>query len=414
MPALITSEQDSTITTSPLPFSSRTSNLLKDDEFGVIVQGIKDVNNLSKRELSMIQELLYKHNLVLFEDVELTPEGMYALTLSFDPSCVGEYGHGKNGRPDNKSILHPDLRTIPRVPAVQLIGNGMVDDEKITQGLDTPVRLKHPSFETFHKQTPLAKETSESGCTRFYRWHIDAALYEREPPMVTTLASKITPNGVRQVLKYDDESGDELEVPQGATAFVSTRVMFEILPRELKSLATRMKVRYAPHPYVFMGSAKAKPTGLGMESEGTEMSLEELPEWRDEHVKTYPVLWKNPQTGGLHFQVHPSGVHSLIIEPVPEGVERRSDMLWPDGATLTDLKQVRELLYEMQRPGIDPSLVYVHDWKPNQLVLFNNRGTLHSVTGSFAPDQVRAFWQCNLAASTAPIGPSADDVAQWA
>ncbi|KAK4050130.1 hypothetical protein OIV83_003701 [Microbotryomycetes sp. JL201] len=407
MPALTI--PDRLLSTSPLPLSARASSKLKDDEFGVIVHGINDINNLTKHELSLIQQLLYKHNLVLFEDVNLSPEGMYALTLSFDPDCAGEYGHGKNGRPDDKSILHPDLRTLPRVPAVQLIGNGLVGDHAITQGLPTPVRLKHPSFETFHKESTTAQH-----CTRFYRWHIDAALYEREPPLVTTLASKLTPNGITQTLKYDDGTGDELEVPQGGTAFVSTRIMFQLLPDELKSLAVRMKVRYAPHPYVFMGSAKAKPTGLGMESDGTELSMSELPDWSEEHVKTYPVLWKNPQTGGLHFQVHPSGVHSLLVEPVPEGVERRASTLWPDGVHLTDLKQVRELLYKMQRPGIDPALVYVHEWKPNQLVLFNNRGTLHSVTGSFTPDQVRAFWQCNLAASTPPSGPSAEDVARFA
>ncbi|KAK4048613.1 hypothetical protein OIO90_005783 [Microbotryomycetes sp. JL221] len=413
MPALLINEPQPgasvKLSTRPLPFGSNSSPLLKHDNFGVIVEGINDINNLTVAELSKIQDLLYKHNVVLFEDVELTPQGMYELTLSFDPACAGEYGHGKKGRPDAKSVLHPDLRTLPHTPAVQLIGNGLVSDEEITQGLPTPVKLRHPSFETFHKKT-----TTEEGCTRFYRWHIDAALYEREPPKVTTLCSKITPQGVRQTLKYDDCTGDELEVPLGSTAFVSTRVMFDLLDSELKSLAVRSKVRYAPHPYVWMSSAKARPTGLGMESDGTEVARTDLPQWKQEFVKTYPVLWRNPVTNGLHFQVHPSGVESLIVDPVPQGVERRPGMLYPDGAHLTDLKQVRELLYSMQRPGIDPALVYAHDWKPNQLVLFNNRGTLHSVTGSFQPETVRAFWQCNLAASEPPAGPSETDLAQYA
>ena len=38
---------------------------------------------------------------------------------------------------------------------------------------------------------------------------------------------------------------------------------------------------------------------------------------------------------------------------------------------------------------------------------------LHSITGSFAQDELRCFWQCNLAASEGPVGPSADDVRQY-
>lgn len=38
-------------------------------------------------------------------------------------------------------------------------------------------------------------------------------------------------------------------------------------------------------------------------------------------------------------------------------------------------------------------LVYPHDWEENDLVLFHNRGLLHSVVGAFKPDQVRMFHQ---------------------
>jgi len=44
----------------------------------------------------------------------------------FDPSSES-YGHGNNKTGETKSsILHPDLKTIPSVPQVQLIGNGTV------------------------------------------------------------------------------------------------------------------------------------------------------------------------------------------------------------------------------------------------------------------------------------------------
>lgn len=47
-------------------------------------------------------------------------------------------------------------------------------------------------------------------------------------------------------------------------------------------------------------------------------------------------------------------------------------------------------------------------------MLFHNRGVLHSVVGAFTKDQVRAFHQCNLAASDDPVGPSEEDVKKWA
>ena len=60
-------------------------------------------------------------------------------------------------------------------------------------------------------------------------------------------------------------------------------------------------------------------------------------------------------TKELHFQVHPCGVSELLIDPLPAGADREG-ALYPDGAHLTDLATVRELLYKMQRPAIAPSV----------------------------------------------------------
>jgi hypothetical protein len=149
--------------------------------------------------------------------------------------------------------------------------------------------LKHPSHTTFHK-TRVSPEDEAKGITRFYRWHIDAALYDLSPPKVTTLYGISVPKGPKQTCRYDDGTGDELPVPLGTTAFVSGRTMFDILPAELKSLAVRSRVKYAPHPYVWMAPAHAMPTGLGIESEGLELPFEELPPWEEERRKVFPVV----------------------------------------------------------------------------------------------------------------------------
>lgn len=266
--------------------------------------------------------------------------------------------------------------------------------------------------------------------TRFYRWHIDAALYKLSPPKVTTLYAVKVPEGEQQTLRYDDGSGDEIKLPRGSTVCeyipqlhwavvqADTPVAcgentFNILPPPLKSLAVRTKVRYAPHPYVWMAGAKAQSTGLGLESDGTEIPLSELPDWTEDNVKVLPMLWKNPVTGRLALQVHPCAAMALEIAPLPEGAEREG-ALFPDGGKVTDLKEVRELLKTIQRPGIDPKFVFCADWREGDLVLFHNRGLLHSVTGALRDDELRMFHQCNLAASSDPVGPTEEDVKQYA
>lgn len=388
----------------PLPPSADASKFA---DFGREIKGV-DPGSLTPEQFKEIELLLYKHSALLFRDVSLSPEQQYKLTKAFDPASES-YGHGNNKTESTKkSILHPDLKTIPRQPQVQLIGNGIVYDH---EGL-AEAKLKHPSHTTFHK-TRVSPEEEDKGVTRFYRWHIDAALYDLSPPKVTTLYSIKVPQGPKQKCRYDDGTGDELEVPPGTTAFVSGKTMFDILPAELKSLAVRSKVKYAPHPYVWMAPAHALSTGLGIESEGLELPLEELPPWEESRIKTLPVLWKNPVTSGLHFEVHPCGAQELLVDPLPEGAKREG-ALYPDGAHITDLKTVRDLLYKMQRPGIAPPLVYPQDWHERDLVIFHNRGVLHSVVGAFKPNQVRAFHQCNLAASEDPAGPNAEDVRKWA
>lgn len=63
-------------------------------------------------------------------------------------------------------------------------------------------------------------------------------------------------------------------------------------------------------------------------------------------------------TGGLHFQVHPCGVCELFVDPLPAGA-KRDGALYPDGAHITDLGAVRDLLYKMQRPAIAPNVSHV-------------------------------------------------------
>ncbi|GLD82991.1 taurine catabolism dioxygenase [Collybia sordida] len=375
-------------------------------EFGREVKRLNPAT-LTQGEFEEVLEALYKYSILLFRNVSLTPEEQHDLTKAFDPASNG-YAHRNEPGNTSKAIDIFGLKTIPRIPTVQLIGNGTVFNH---EGIEK-VELKHPSHTKFHK-TPVSAIDEAKGITRFCRWHMDAALYDLSPPKVTSLYGLVVPQGEPQVVRYDDGTGDELPVSLGTTAFVSGHVMFNILPPHFKSLAVRSRVKYAPHMFVWMSPAHITSTGLGIESEGLEMPLDELPEWEDAKCKTLPVLWKNEATGKLHFQVHPCGVTELLVDPLPAGANREG-ALYPDGTHLTDLREVREVLYKMQRPAIAPKHAYPHDWRENDLILFHNRGVMHSVVGALTKDQIRVFHQCNFSGSDDPLGPSTTDVKNWA
>jgi alpha-ketoglutarate-dependent taurine dioxygenase len=355
---------------------------------GAVIDNI-DLNHLSDADFTALRDALYTYNVVCVKSQsKVTPKAQAELTRRFDPQAMS-YGHGKT-IDAKRSILHPDLKTVPHQPEVQVIGNGFVPEY---EGLKN-VTLKHPHHRTFHKT--VIPDEKDLDYTRFYRWHIDAALYgELNPPMVTSLLAVKVPAGRIQTLLYDDGSDDTLQVPLGTTAFVSGYKMFDLLSPEQKEFVLTSKVEYAPHPYVWISTAKSRPDGLGLVSEGKEVSLQDLPPI--EHasdIQILPMVWRNPVTGKFALQIHPSVVRKIHLR---------------DGQVIDDLAKVREMVHDLQRPGIAPELVYAHDWEEGDFVLFNNHGVLHSVVGAFDKDEVRLFRQCNLAASRRPFGP--EDVA---
>lgn len=359
----------------PVPASSEVN-------FGVEVFNA-DLENLSDSNFEVLRNTLYNQHVVVVKNQHgLSPKAQYALTKRFDLKAE-TYGHGKT-LDAKRSVLHPDLKTIPHQTQVQVIGNGFYEEY---EGLKN-ITLKHPHHSTFHKTKVPAEEDLDF--TRFYRWHIDAALYALNPPKVTSLMAVKVPKGRRQTLRYDDESGDSMDVPLGTTAFISGQRMYDLLSEEDKKFVRETRVEYAPHPYIWMSPARSRSSGLGMVSDGLELPLSDLPPVNEKDIKILPMCWKNPVTGNLAVQIHPSAAKALHLA---------------DGTVLTDLKEVREIIYRIQRPAIASQFVYPHDWEEGDCVLFNNQGVLHSVVGAFSPEEKRLFRQCNMASSEGVMGP---------
>jgi alpha-ketoglutarate-dependent taurine dioxygenase len=318
---------------------------------------------------------------VIKDQKKLSPQAQYSLTRRFDPG-TDIYSHGKSI--DKRSVLHADLKTIPYQPQVQVIGHGRVESY---EGLEN-IQLKHPHHKTFHKH-PVSPE-DDADYTHFYRWHVDSAMYDLDPPLVTSLLAVQVPGGRRQTCRYDDGSGAELEVPLGTTAFFSGYRLYELLSDEEKDFVRTSRVEYAAHPYIWMSKSKSRSNGLGLFSDDLELSEDLLPPVDSAKVKIYPMAWKNPVTGKLAMMVYPTPIRRIHLKT---------------GEVIDDLSEVRELIYKLQRRGIDPAMVYPHDWREGDLVLFNNHGVMHSIVGSFGESETRIFRQCNMAGSRPPQGP---------
>lgn len=352
-------------------------------DFGVEV-GYLDLDpaRLDQATFAELEHAVLTHAVVVVRGQEgLSPRAQFELTRRFDPK-VTSYGHGN--RPDimKQSVLVQDLVSIPDWPQVKLLGHGRVTNH---EGLPA-VELHHPSHRAFHLD-PLTDAEEARGFTRFYRWHIDAALYELHPPKVTTLLALKVPEARQQTVLYDDGTGDILDVTLGTTAFVSGAAAYARLSPAERAWVDVTQVRYAPHPYVWMRNARARSNGLGLVSEGRELAPSELPPWEESKRTTLPLVWKNPLTGQRALQVHAYCVEDLIIDGQPVG----------------DLAKCRRLLYELMRPAIAPARVYAHPWRDGDLVIFHNRAVWHSVVGSLGPTDLRIYHQCNLAASEPPL-----------
>ena len=92
-------------------------------------------------------------------------------------------------------------------------------------------------------------------------------MYDLSPPKVTTLLGIRIPPTEYQKVVYEDD-GSELKLARGATCFFSGAQAFKNLSEEDKEFALNTTVEYAPHPYIFISSAKATWDGLTMVSEG--------------------------------------------------------------------------------------------------------------------------------------------------
>jgi xanthine dioxygenase len=101
------------------------------------------------------------------------------------------------------------------------------------------------------------------------------------------------------MLRYDDGSGEELDVPVGTTPFVSGYRMYDLPSDSQKEFARTSRIGYGPHPSVWMSPAKSRSDGLGMISDGLELPLENLPPIDESKIQILPCAGRIRSREGM-------------------------------------------------------------------------------------------------------------------
>ena len=105
------------------------------------------------------------------------------------------------------------------------------------------------------------------------------------------------------------------------------------------------------------------------------------------------MVWKNIETGRPHLQILGCCVYALKTTNPQTG----------EVTTIDDLDEVRRICHGLQKKVYEPENIYAHDWQEGDLVMFHNRGVMHSISGQLAGlDAKRLLWQCNMASGASP------------
>ncbi|PWY82024.1 alpha-ketoglutarate dependent xanthine dioxygenase [Aspergillus heteromorphus CBS 117.55] len=352
-----------------------------------------DLDRLTETDKESLRQALFENQVVVIKNQKgIDPTVLPQLARVFDSTASNIHSAGEKAVSDPKNILSAyKAGRIPRAPQVGIIGSGKFQDY---EGLDE-LEVIHLDHTMFH-ETPLGPEELSQGYTRPYRWHMDTPFYERLPGEVTILHSVRVPNLPDQKLQFPE--GKHKEVAAGATAFFSGARAFSLLTPEEREFALNTTVTYAPQAYEFIRHCKGSDDGLTVPCWGREVPVDRLSAWTWENVAEHPMVWRSPMNPDRPFlQVHGCCVFKLTTRDPQTG----------STTVIDDVEEVRKIVYNMQKKIYAPENIYAHRWEEGDVVIFHNRGVMHSITGQLSQyredeDKKRILWQCTMTSKTPP------------
>ncbi|KAL2829443.1 hypothetical protein BDW59DRAFT_178416 [Aspergillus cavernicola] len=382
-------DETSTFTVTPLE--------RKPDErynFGATVTGI-DLNAISYEDVDRLKAAVWRHKVIVVKDQQnLDPKKQWDLVTMLDPNATDGHSHGNLSAFRAKGGVLAQGREVVGIPGaenVRLVGKGFqgedhfgIKNKTIERGLSNDFHAVPPQIHDF-----------ESGITRFQRWHIDAPLYGKDPAWFTTLRCVKLPKGPDLTIEWADGSGFSMKTPPGRTAFFSTSQLYSLLSAEEKALVDHSWVEYSPYPYKWIERCKGNSNGLGLAEGGERLTMEELGEYDQASVKTYPMVWVNPLTGEKAFQVHGICAKKLYLRSSLEEEPR----------IVEDVSEVRKFILGIQNRILKPEYILLAPAEEGDIVIWDNYGLFHSAVDYPIKLGPRSMHQANIGASIGPRGP---------
>lgn len=238
------------------------------------------------------------------------------------------------------------------------MGNGYQGEDH--HGLKD-LTLSAISHVDFHAE-PLAQEDVANGQTRFNTFHFDGKVYGSHPSRVTTFRCVKSPKGPDVTVRWDDGSGHTLRCAPGSTAFISTAQLYNLLTDEEKKIADNSYWQPAPHPFAWYGTRKMRSSGLGLTPGGEPVPLDQLPEWSEDKIYKYPMVWLNPVTSEKCLQMMPEIIHKVFFKDSPDANEK----------VVEDSEEIRLWLNDIYDRIIKPEYVNIPVCKEGDMVVWNN------------------------------------------
>jgi taurine dioxygenase len=183
-------------------------------------------------------------------------------------------------------------------------------------------------------------------------WHTDGA-FEAEPHIYSALNAQEIPH---------DENGK----PLGGTMFVSTIHAFDTLDEETKN---RLRGRRGFHSLIVQYEKK-KHTGKGPHVPLTDEQKARNPD------RYHPLVWPHPRTGRECLYVN---------EGTTFGIEGMPD------------EEALPLIARLCEHIVRPEVVYHHQWKVGDLLIWDNYSTQHKVNFDYGPTRRRKMHRLTIA-----------------
>lgn len=175
-------------------------------------------------------------------------------------------------------------------------------------------------------------------------WHVDGSTQDK--PYYGTLLRPVT-----------------IASEGGQTEFCNTYAAYEDLPQEDKDAIEGLRVVHSMERSLWF----IYP----------EPSYEQIQAWQQVPSKSCPLVW-----------THKSGRKSLLLGATADYVEGIA------------VEESRALLVRLREWATQPRYVYRHEWRPGDLVIWNNTGTMHRAI-AYPADSGRLMIRTTLAGEEA-------------